>query len=117
MMLFDIIFLTTLITLVMLVWFNSNAFLEYAKLIGGAKFFGISEYEEMLNTRVTLDYHGYLLEYKDSFFVRLITCPLCFSVWLSAALTFVVTDELLLLPVCNVASLLLYKLTSNLLQC
>ena len=115
-MIFEVVFLISLITLVMLIWFNSDAFVEYAKLVGGARFFGVTEYEEQQEKSASLDYHGYLLEYKDSFFVRLITCPLCFSVWLSAALTFVVTDELLLLPVCNVASLILYKLTSNLLQ-
>jgi|TARA_R100000084_G_scaffold7524_1_gene2658 hypothetical protein len=115
-MIFETIFLISLITLVMLVWFNSDAFVEYAKLVGGAKFFEVTEYEKQQEKIATLDYHGYLLENKNSFFIRLITCPLCFSVWMSVILTFVLTDSLWLAPSCNVAALILYKLTSNLLE-
>ena len=115
-MIFDTAFLISSITLLMLIWFNSDAFTEYAKTVGGSKFFGISEFEKLRIDRASLDYHGYLLEFKDSFFIRLITCPLCFSVWLSVILTFVATDNLWLAPICNIASLILYKLTSNLLE-
>tara|TARA_B100000676_G_C17348171_1_gene469546 strand:+ start:171 stop:521 length:351 start_codon:yes stop_codon:yes gene_type:complete len=115
-MIFETIFLISLITLVMLVWFNSDAFVEYAKLVGGAKFFGVTEFEKQQEKTATLDYHGYLLENKNSFFIRLITCPLCFSVWISTVLTFVVTDSLWLAPTCNLIGLVLYKLISNLLE-
>ena len=115
-MIFETIFLISLITLVMLVWFNSDAFVEYAKLVGGAKFFGVTEFEKQREKTATLDYHGYLLENKNSFFIRLITCPLCFSVWISTVLTFVVTDSLWLAPACNLIGLVLYKLISNLLE-
>ena len=115
-MIFETIFLISLITLVMLVWFNSDAFVEYAKLVGGAKFFGVTEFEKQQEKTATLDYHGYLLENKNSFFIKLITCPLCFSVWMSIIITFVLTDSLWLVPACNVAALILYKLTSNLLE-
>ena len=115
-MIFETIFLISLITLVMLVWFNSDAFVEYAKLVGGAKSFGVTEFEKQQEKTATLDYHGYLLENKNSFFIKLITCPLCFSVWISIILTFVLTDSLWLAPACNVAALILYKLTSNLLE-
>ena len=100
----------------MLVWFNSDAFVEYAKLVGGARFFGITHYEELRSTKATLDYHGYLLEYKDSFFIRLITCPLCLSVWASLITVYLVSDNFILFPICNVLSLILYKLTSKLLE-
>ena len=115
-MIFEVIFLISLITLVMLIWFNSDAFVEYAKLVGGARFFGVTEYEEQQEKSASLDYHGYLLDNKNSFFIRLITCPLCFSVWMSVILTFVLTDALWLAPICNIASLILYKVTSNLLE-
>ena len=115
-MIFDAIFLIALIALLMLVWFNSDAFVEYAKAVGGARFFGVTDYENMLTERASLDYHGYLLEFKDSFFIRLITCPLCFSVWASVILTFATTDSLWLMPICNVLALILYKVTSNLLE-
>ena len=116
MILFDITFISSIITLILLVWFKSDAFIEYAKLAGGARFFGISDYEEMQKDKASLDYHSYLLESKDSFFIRLITCPLCFSVWVSLITSLVVSDSLLLFPICNIISLILYKLTSNLLE-
>ena len=113
-MTFDIVFITSLLTLIYLIWFDSSAFEEYAKLIGGAKFFGVKEYEDKRQNDATLTYHQYLLTNKNSFFIRLITCPLCFSVWASLAVTFVYTDSLLLTPICNIASLILYMLTIRL---
>ncbi len=110
---FEIIFISSIIALVLLVWFESEAFVEYATLVGGAKFFGVNEYKQMQEKNPIIGYHDYLLEKKDSFFVRLITCPLCFSFWVSVVTTFLVTDSILLFPICNVISLLLYKVTSK----
>lgn len=113
---FEVFFISSIVTLVLLIWFNSDAFIEYAKLVGGSRFFEIDEYEKLQTERATLDYHGYLLEHKDSFFIRLITCPLCFSVWLTLIVTLITQDDLLLFPICNVLSLIAYKLTSKLLE-
>ena len=54
-MIFEVVFLISLITLVMLIWFNSDAFVEYAKLVGGARFFGVTEYEERQEKSASLD--------------------------------------------------------------
>lgn len=115
-MVFSAIFITALTVTILLVWFNSDAFVEYARLVGGARFFGVNEYEKLAEKQCTLDYHSYLLEYKNSFFIRLITCPLCLCFWLSAVFCTWIAGELLLIPVCYVASLITYKLTSNLLE-
>jgi hypothetical protein len=115
-MIFDVIFITAVIILIMLVWFNSDAFIEYAKLVGGARFFEITEFENLQKEKATLDYHTYLLEHKDCFFIRLITCPLCFSVWVSIGVTLSVTGSILVFPICNVIAIAAYKLTSNLLE-
>jgi len=113
---FEVLFISSVVALILLIWFNSNAFVEYAKFVGGAKFFEITEYEEKQKEQASLDYHGYLLNYKSSFFIKLITCPLCLSVWLSIFVTFLATDTLLLFPICNVLALIVYKLTANLLE-
>ena len=115
-MIFDIVFITSLLALIYLIWFDSDAFEEYAKLVGGAKFFGVKEYKEKQKNDATLTYHQYLLANKNSFFIRLITCPLCFSVWASLVVTFVYTDSLLLAPICNIVSLILYMLTIRLFE-
>jgi len=116
MVLFDIIFITCVTTLAMLVWFKSDAFIEYARLVGGAKFFGIVEYEELRKENASLDYHGYLARNKDNFFIRLIICPLCLSVWLTLLTTSIRTDSIILFPICNLTALISYKLISNLLD-
>ncbi|MAF24948.1 hypothetical protein CL634_05170 [bacterium] len=113
---FELFFISSIIVLILLTWFESDAFIEYAELIGGAKFFGIEEFKEMQSTRASLDYHGYLLEKENTFFIRLITCPLCFSFWASLITTYVVTDSLLLFPMCNILALIVYKLTSKVLS-
>jgi hypothetical protein len=84
--------------------------------IGGARFFGIAEFEELQRERAALDYHTYLLERKDCFFIRLITCPLCFSLWVSIGVTLLTTDSALLFPICNILGLIVYKSSSNLLN-
>lgn len=112
----EFILIISLIVLVLLVWFDSEAFVEYAKLAGGGLFFKIDEYEEAQKSRASLDYLGYLTEKYNTFFIRLISCPLCLSIWVSILVTFLVTDSLLLFPTCNVISLIIYKITSNLLE-
>ena len=98
-MVFSTIFIIALTVTVLLVWFNSDAFIDFAKLVGGGRFFGIKEYERLLESRATLDYHTYLLEYKNSFFIRLITCPLCFGLWVSAVFSIWITEEPMLIPI------------------
>jgi hypothetical protein len=100
----------------MLVWFESDAFVEYARLIGGARFFGIDEYEKFSETKVLMNYQDFLLERKNSFFVRLITCPLCFSFWATWITVIAASDALILFPICNILSLLIYKITSKVLS-
>ena len=78
--------LVLFINVVLIVWFKTDAFLEYARLFRLAKLFKIDKYDEEYNNDFTLDYHTFLLkEYKDSFFVKLITCPICLIVWAGIA--------------------------------
>tara|TARA_B100000959_G_C14928811_1_gene602686 strand:- start:846 stop:1196 length:351 start_codon:yes stop_codon:yes gene_type:complete len=113
---FDLVFCSSVVSLVLLIWFLSEAFIEYATAIGGEKFFKISDYKEKQKERATLDYHSYLLESHSSFFIRLITCPLCFSFWVSLTTTLLATDSMLIFPMVNLSGLVGYKLISNLLE-
>ena len=110
------IFIVSTVALLLLVWFNSDAFVEYATIVGGRKFFHIDKYEKAQKKKATLDYLGYISERHDSFFIRLITCPLCFSIWITMFVTFLATNSLFLFPPCNILALVTYKLTSNLLE-
>ena len=113
---FEFTLCASITALILLVWFLSEAFVEYATLIGGARFFKILDYKEKQKAQASLDYHGYLLENHSSFFIRLITCPLCLSFWVSLIVTFLVTDSILIFPMVNLASLAVYKIISYLLE-
>jgi len=71
------------IALVDMVWFDSSAFEEYTELFGADKFFKVADFKKEQAEDFSLTYHNYLLLRHDSFFVRLITCQLCTTVWLS----------------------------------
>ena len=74
------------VALFLLIWFKTEAFVEYAKLIHISKFFKIELYEEMKNNGADMSYHEFLLEHFNMFGTRLITCPICVSTWLCAIL-------------------------------
>jgi len=115
-MIFDIALITSSITLVLLVWFNSEAFVEYASLASGEKFFLIDTYKEKQKDRAALTYLEHISEERKTFFVKLITCELCLSVWLSLLITLLLSESLILFPVCNVISLFIYKGLAKLLE-
>lgn len=71
------------IAVVNMVWFNSSAFEEYSELFYANKFFKVDDFKTAQKNDFTLTYHNYLLLKHDSFFIRLITCQLCFTIWLS----------------------------------
>lgn len=95
------------ITLTMFLWFRSDALYEYYKTfhIRGIKC--IDEYVEKSRD----GYFSHLVEYlannHHSFWIKLITCPICLSVWLSAIFSFV-TGFISCVFIINVAVLFLY---------
>tara|TARA_R100000808_G_scaffold24932_1_gene59530 strand:- start:14343 stop:14693 length:351 start_codon:yes stop_codon:yes gene_type:complete len=69
---------------ILLVWFESNAFVEYCKLLQvGLKFFGIDEYKSWQDKG--LSYPEFLVVKDNTFFNRLISCPICLNFWLNVA--------------------------------
>ena len=81
---FDIAFLSTFITVILLVWFRSSAFVEYLEFLRLDMAFDVRGYKKASSeVSYYMRYTDYLLLKHNSFFVRLITCPLCLSVWIS----------------------------------
>ena len=111
-MMLDIIITICLIVTSLIIWFKTEAFEEYVTLIGGDKFFKVRAYKKSRKTNALLTYHSHLLEWHDSFFVRLITCPYCLGFWL-CLIGSLVTERFDLLGVYYLGSLLLYGLTSK----
>ena len=118
-MILETIFISSVVTLALIVWFKTEAFLEYATAIGGGRFFHIDSFREEQSKieypAPHMDFIQYLLSYHDSFFIRLITCPICLSFWLTVITCFA-SGLWVLLPVANLLALVLYKLIVKILE-
>ena len=114
-MILEILIPISFIVTFLIVWFKTEAFEEYATLIGGDKFFKVRSYRKNRERNALLTYHSFLLERYNSFFVRLATCPYCLGLWLCLTACLVV-ERFDLLAVYYVGSLLLYGLTSKVME-
>lgn len=92
---------------VLIIWFKTNAFIEYSKLIRLDKFFLIKDYEQKSQGSSDLNYPMYLSVYSDGFFSRLLACPICLCVWMSIMLS--INDRIIDAPVIFAFSLLFFK--------
>ena len=70
------------VLLFLILWFKTDAFVEYVKLFRLSKLFKLDDFENKKHEDFELTYHSYLRQYHNNFFTRLITCPICLSVWL-----------------------------------
>lgn len=68
-----------------LIWFKTEAILEYSKYIPFLnKILKIKEFEDFkFSNSEYIDYQTFLLINYNCFFIRLITCPICFNTWLN----------------------------------
>lgn len=64
---------------VLLVWFETNAIVEYLRLWGFKKYFKI---EEFGNSTLS-SYPTYLIVTYPNFFTKLLNCPICVGFWLN----------------------------------
>ena len=116
-MILDLFFISCLVALILLIWFHTEAFLEYVTLVGGNRFFLVDDFRKKQSEAGSypsahMDYVNYLIAYHDGFFIRLITCPICFSFWLTLITCFF-TGSWMLLPICNILALLIYKMVAK----
>ena len=74
----NILLSSFVITTLLVIWFETDAFAEYARVLG----FKLEKYEN--SQKVGLDFTTHLALKYDCFIVRLITCPICLCVWLAA---------------------------------
>ena len=95
------------INVVLIIWFKTDAFLEYALLFRLSKLFKIDKYDKEYKNDFTLDYLTFLAkEYNNNFIVKLISCPICLAVW-GGIFSAIYFGHLYLCPVI-ILSLILY---------
>lgn len=107
------ILVITLIGLILTLWFRSNAWLEYTKLLGCNFLSKYKEYEAEVSKYPLLEYHDFLKQNYNCFLIRLITCPVCLSTWLGLLFGFV--THIYLFPVYSIFGLILYLIINKLL--
>ena len=85
------LYLAFLVSTLLFLWNHTNFFVEYCELFYLKRLFWISSYEKykaegetgLTSNDPNIEYLNYLSLKHDSFFVRLITCPICLGVWLN----------------------------------
>lgn len=74
------------LTIILLIWFETEAIVEYSRKLR-VNFFLTTEYLEKQKQDLTLTYLDYLSKYHNCFFIRLITCRVCFCTVVSLLLS------------------------------
>ncbi len=88
-----------LVGYLLLLWFRTNAFVEYISVFKLSHFFHVDTYHELVGNGYNASYPDFLKEYfGDSFFVRLVTCPICLGFWLALPGLLVSPSYILTLP-------------------
>ena len=102
-----------LIVSILIIWFNTDAFVEYATLFH-LPIIKVKEYLAAKERDCTLTYHTFLLFNYNNFFTRLITCPVCTSLWLTIIIGFFTQLSFISYPILFICSLYLYELYNKL---
>lgn len=103
-----LITLTCLIVFNLVIWFKTDAFIEYGRLLGLSKMLKFEEFHaKKLTEPYLLTYPQFLRITYNTFITRLISCPICLSTWM--AIVFCIMGSCVpLLPLVCVASWVVY---------
>ncbi len=104
---------SSIIALALLIWFRTDAWLEYTRLFRLNFLSHYKEFDAKLKEDVSLTYLHFLRRDHNCFFVRLITCPICLAVWLG--IIPLIFTSVIFVPVCIVGGLLLFTTIDKLL--
>lgn len=106
--------LGSIVASILLIWFRTEAYVEYCRLFRLNKISKYKDFDEKHKNDVSLSYIGYLRQYHNGFTIRMITCPICLAVWLSVtvALSFAVIN---LAPIVFISGLIIFGTIDRLL--
>lgn len=101
-----VIILSYLLTTILIIWFKSDAVIEYGKLLKLSKILKIDEFQKKKDEEdASLTYIRFLRITYDNFFIKLITCPYCLSFWLSLLFSI---NHIYFMPLIYINGLILY---------
>jgi len=96
-------------TLALLIWFKTNAFIEYFKYFPFINKI-IKKYDDSCKAGLDIGFINFLKLNYDSFFIRLATCPFCINFWFSIITAFFVGYKFFALI--YISSLVYYKIVN-----
>jgi hypothetical protein len=102
-----------IVALILLGWFRTDAWLEYTRMLKLPRLSHYKDFDIKHREDASLTYLLYLRLYHNCFFVRLITCPICLSVWLGIIIS--IFTSISLIPLSIVGGLLLFTIIDKLL--
>ena len=103
-----------IVATILVLWFRTEAYVEYCRLFHLNFISFYKDYDAQHKNDVSLNYFGYLRQYHDTFFVRLITCPVCVGTWLSLGLTLLTLNGVTF-PIAFIGGLILFGIVDRLL--
>lgn len=114
-MILEFALMSMTVAMVLTIWFKTNAFVEYAEFLGLTHVVQIlKDYKVVSLETPSLLFVDFVAENCNTFFSRLITCPICTATWLSIILTLTIGKLSLLCPVAFLG-LFLYLILAKLL--
>jgi len=112
--LLSILFISPLVALILLFWHKTNFFITYGKLFGLKKILKIDLFEQKKLSNLDLTYPQFLGITFNGFFIRLLSCIVCISTWLTIISSIILYLEyrdviiLYLIPLNILLGLLIY---------
>jgi len=104
----ELIYPISFILMSLVIWFKTEAFIEYSELFKLDKIFKIEDYKTYKKTNPTMDYNTFLRLKYPNFITKLISCPYCLGFWIT--IFFVYFYGIINLSICYLISIILYKL-------
>jgi len=111
----DIIISSSFTALILYIWLETEAFVEYTSaidfvfsLLTKERNEIILKYRKSQELSPSLSYPEFLLSENNNFFTRLLSCPVCLSVWVTLAVMWVGSYNLILFPISLIVSLFMY---------
>jgi hypothetical protein len=70
------------INFLLFIWFDTDAFIEYFRLLRLSKLFKIDKFDEYKTQNPKITYLSFIRQKYSNFYTRLITCPPCINFWI-----------------------------------
>ena len=97
------------VVFLMYVWFDTNFFVDYSKLLGVSKFVKIDDWENWREKFPRVSYLDYLSTRHRNFITKLISCKQCLCFWFTIIICFLF-DSFIDIVLVYMASLIVYNI-------